>query len=355
MSPLTKEQRQLAVNIGEKLGENEKKPLRQIQRLIELAGEEIVLKLLDDTLEIETQGGMLTLDGTRRRTLGGVFFHLARQSLPQEIVGQVFFTWLVKANKRNESESKYPEFTWDERKSVFENIWGEKGKVSKVRISLVGRPGEIERRQHLVIFSMEDELEHKEFVLPTGIPEANRIARTYNILVSAKQWETVGKAIQHPKDELIIEGFCGYDDEVEGLVVFTTFITTRRLQRKERRQVKLEEQHAGKPPRKEHDKDQDKDERAVARHKPKAEKAPTRKMPVPVAPLPELDINIPDGMPSDLAKKLRELHAAAGTFRQKIASIEEKPADQQFGLEMTQKLLANIEKQIASLEEKYTN
>lgn len=350
MSPLNKEQKNLAKEIADKLGETEKKPLRQIERIIELTDDDIPLQLLAATLEIEEQGGMMTVDGSRRRTPGGVFFHLARERLPEEVIQQIFFAWLVKAKKRNQMESRFPEFIWEERKSVFENVWAEKGKVSNVRINLVGRPGEVERRQHLVIFSMQDELEHKELVLPTGIPDAIHIARTYNVLVSAKQWDAVEKAIQNPKDELIVEGFCGYDDEVEGMVVFTTYITTRRLQRKERKQAKVEDQQQAARANKQPEK---RDRGAAPQKQDKSSKAPTRKMPEVVTPMPEIQIDIPDGMPQDAAQKLRELHAAAATFRHKIANIEAKPAEQQFGLEMTQKLLTNIEKQIAALEKQY--
>jgi uncharacterized coiled-coil DUF342 family protein len=47
---------------------------------------------------------------------------------------------------------------------------------------------------------------------------------------------------------------------------------------------------------------------------------------------------------------LNELRAAADLYRQKIAKLETQPADERFGLEMTQKLLRNVEVEIASLE-----
>jgi hypothetical protein len=47
---------------------------------------------------------------------------------------------------------------------------------------------------------------------------------------------------------------------------------------------------------------------------------------------------------------LRDLNAAADLYREKIASIETQPAGQQFGLEMTQKLLREVEDKISTLE-----
>ena len=66
-----------------------------------------------------------------------------------------------------------------------------------------------------------------------------------------------------------------------------------------------------------------------------------------------VNVDLPPGLPSEIAQKLIELHTAAATFRQKIDAISAKPEDQQFGLEMTQRLLKNIEKQIADLEQAY--
>ncbi len=50
-----------AQKIAATLGETEKSPLRAIERIVKVLGEERVLTLLDATLKIETEGeGMLT-------------------------------------------------------------------------------------------------------------------------------------------------------------------------------------------------------------------------------------------------------------------------------------------------------
>ena len=63
---------------------------------------------------------------------------------------------------------------------------------------------------------------------------------------------------------------------------------------------------------------------------------------------------IVDGAAPDDAQKLRELYASAALFRQKLATIEAKPEDQRFGLEMTRKLLHTLETEIAALTSKYS-
>src|SRR5918912_839610 len=56
--------------------------LRQVLRTL---GQDRCAALLADTLACEANGGMLTKDGTRRRTPGGVFFQLVKErATPKE-------------------------------------------------------------------------------------------------------------------------------------------------------------------------------------------------------------------------------------------------------------------------------
>jgi hypothetical protein len=51
----------------------------EIQKVVMAAGLEATLAVVDEALAVEAQGGMMTSDGSRRRTLGGVFFWLAHE------------------------------------------------------------------------------------------------------------------------------------------------------------------------------------------------------------------------------------------------------------------------------------
>jgi PHAX RNA-binding domain len=66
--------------IAEKLGEVEREPLKKLKAVVRILGPDKALALCEKALEVEQQGGMLTQDGTRRRTPGGVFFYLVRGS-----------------------------------------------------------------------------------------------------------------------------------------------------------------------------------------------------------------------------------------------------------------------------------
>src|SRR3712207_6718767 len=68
----------LAAHIASPLGERDSGAQTQIRRLVRVLGRERALALLADTARVEAMGGLLVPDGSRCRTPGGVFFHLAR-------------------------------------------------------------------------------------------------------------------------------------------------------------------------------------------------------------------------------------------------------------------------------------
>lgn len=69
---------QLVTIVATRLGETEANPIEQIRRLVERAGPEKVVQLVKDAQAIYAKGGLMVKNGSRQRTLGGCFFHLAR-------------------------------------------------------------------------------------------------------------------------------------------------------------------------------------------------------------------------------------------------------------------------------------
>jgi hypothetical protein len=342
--PSWKEIRAMANEVADELGETDNKPRKQLANIIYRCGVEFVQDVLKETKEVEANGGLLIADGSRRRTTGGVFFYLARERMPEELRRQLFFPWLLAAEQQSAREAQYPAYHWDERLPVLEEIFAQtdRGEVSEVKINLAGRPGHIERRENLVITLMEYEIS-ENLSLPKGLPPLPGDKITYLVYISGNQWERVAETLEKsPKDELIIEGLCTYDPEAQNMAVYATFVTTRKLQRKEKHTKNVSEKAskggkkqaaragAGDPPRK-------------AQWSAPQETAP-----------PPPPIDLPANIPPQVARKLTELHTAAASFRQKIAILESKPAGQQFGLEMTQKLLKNTERQIEALQKQYS-
>src|SRR5512135_2090130 len=76
--------------IARKLGEVEAEPLQKLEQVVKIIGIEQAHALCDKALEIEKQGGMMTNDGKRRRSVGGVFFHLVKGS-GNEDIKKLFF------------------------------------------------------------------------------------------------------------------------------------------------------------------------------------------------------------------------------------------------------------------------
>jgi hypothetical protein len=333
-----KEAQIIAGGIAKKLGETKQKPRHQIMRIVMLCGAGMAQEILQEALASEKDGGMMTMDGKRRRTLGGVFFHLARNRMSDEIRQQIFYPWQVAAQKKSAYESQFPPFAWEDRLEVLANISAEKGEVATVKITLTGRPGAIERRQNLVITTMQDQIS-ESVNLPAGVPNPSSDPMTYTVYIASKQWERVAKAIENPEDVLIVDGLCAYDAEADGMAMYSMFVTTEKMQRKEKKSAKKAEGAIK----------QQADPKGTKKQAPKQVKSDSQAAPK----LEPVEVIIPPGTPDDVAQKLHDLHSAAATFRQKLADILAKPDDQQFGLEMTQKLLNNTEKQIEDLEKPY--
>lgn len=69
--------------IANELGETGEREHKQIVRVVEIMGMEEAQELFEATKRVEAEGGMLTVDGLRRRTPGGVFHKLVKQRLTE--------------------------------------------------------------------------------------------------------------------------------------------------------------------------------------------------------------------------------------------------------------------------------
>lgn len=73
--------RQAVDDIATYLGETEPKPKATIERSVAYLGVEAAQALRQEVERIEADGGMLTADGARRRTPGGIYLLLLKQRL----------------------------------------------------------------------------------------------------------------------------------------------------------------------------------------------------------------------------------------------------------------------------------
>ncbi len=72
---------EVSKHIAEVLGESDPIPVSQIAAVVEALGEVEALGILAQTERVESTGGMMVPDGSRKRTRGGIFFALARATL----------------------------------------------------------------------------------------------------------------------------------------------------------------------------------------------------------------------------------------------------------------------------------
>lgn len=87
---VTQNPQQLADQIAAALDETNPGAVNQIRKLIQAMGEDFAQAVLQETLEVERNGGMMLEKHNRRRTPGGVYLYLARGKLPYKKRAQIF-------------------------------------------------------------------------------------------------------------------------------------------------------------------------------------------------------------------------------------------------------------------------
>jgi hypothetical protein len=241
-------QKDVAAMIADALGETEANVRQSIEGVVKALGRTQARQLLNFALQAEEHGGLMTKDGSRRRTPGGIFFYYVYtlgvpkpgKSLPMP------YNPNQKTKKPNAEASTAPKtaqpskpqisivepkkdivFSWEERIPMIQEAEAKKGQASTVKITLVGRPGSILDKGQFIVTVMEST---KIPSLPKGLPAPTNVATKYAVYVAAKQWKKVAESIQDPEDVLIVEGFPKTDPEVKAIAVFATNVTTKKLQ-----------------------------------------------------------------------------------------------------------------------------
>ncbi|MBC8075109.1 MAG: hypothetical protein H7Y32_03460, partial [Chloroflexales bacterium] len=202
-------------------------PRRQIQRIVALVGNARALSIAHEALAVEALGGLLVPDGSRRRTPGGVFFHLVKQQVTRR---QHWLLFRRAPSQRRTAEEYARVLTWANRMGAVQEAQMQKGEVDDVKITLVGRPGAVAVRKNCVLTAMRST---RGPSLPNGLPAIPTTPTTYTVYIALKQWHTVAEALADPDDALIVEGWAAFDPELEGIAVFATYVTTKLTKAKE--------------------------------------------------------------------------------------------------------------------------
>ncbi|MBX0330558.1 cold shock domain-containing protein [Oscillochloris sp. ZM17-4] len=233
----------IVLTIARRLGERESEPINLIRRLVKHLGPDVAWTVLDETEQLEAQGGMLLPNKSRRRTPGGVFFALARDRLTPEDRANLFpkKPWKVRRTRPAKEQTEQPQqpqpapqpITWEMRGPLIDEARVGQGRATTVKVTVIGRPESIVERGNTVILM----LTHRGPLpsLPKGVPTPAEVPTTsYVVYVAAKQWRGVAEPIKDPEDSLIIEGTQVWDAEQQVIAVYTTKIGTKLMQRAKR-------------------------------------------------------------------------------------------------------------------------
>ncbi|MBA3822393.1 MAG: hypothetical protein H0X24_00655 [Ktedonobacterales bacterium] len=232
-----RQMRAAAADLADHLGEQESGARYRIWQIMRTMGEEGALALLQEAQEIEAAGGQLIGNGSRRRTFGGIYFHLARERLTRDPAYDWIFAQPQPTKKKPPSDAAAQSapappvptapFLWTERQALIDAALQQNGGSTTMKVTLVGRPGAIVEKDQFVMTSMPTQ---KIPELPRGLPIPEQTQTQVLVYIALKQWRKVAEAIQQPDDVLIIEGFGIYEPAIKGMAVLATTTTTKRLQ-----------------------------------------------------------------------------------------------------------------------------
>jgi hypothetical protein len=223
--------RELVQTIAQQLGETQRGPIQQIRRVVQHLGADTAQAILAEAQQIEANGGLLLPDGSRRRTPGGVYFHLVRQRIsPAERV-LIFPMRPGRSTRPGTSVPAAPPTpvpaSTEPQDIVIPNATGE---ARTVKITVIGRPGRIVRdpRGFVTVTMQRTGVP----ALPKGVPAPPMAPTSHTIYIAQKQWQKVADALQDPEDVLIVEGFPTATPQ--GINVYATNTTTKKLQQAQR-------------------------------------------------------------------------------------------------------------------------
>ena len=221
----------LTQEIAAQLGETEAAPLEQIRRALKHCGPELVQAVVQEALAAEANGGLPLTDGSRKRTLGGVFFFLLRQKVSKEV-------WWRIHPMQNPAGPRREPMVWAARAEAVQAALERRGEATTAKLVVVGRPTEVQRREGFVIATVED-TKKKLPTLPRGLPKPEGTATTFKVCVADRQWRKVEASLKKPDDVLIAEGYPFVNEKTGSVIVLAQQATTKLLQMAQRETQKV--------------------------------------------------------------------------------------------------------------------
>lgn len=175
--------------------------------VVRTLGQQRTEALLTATVLCETQGGMRTKAGDRRRTPGGVFFQLVRQQTTGRERRELFPPQPSIHTAAGAPPPPPAVLTWREADTIILTLATEPaGEARTMKLTLIGRPGKTEIRGSAVLFRMQGK---PPGPLPKGLPPVpTGPGMAWNVLVAVRQWNRVKESLHaNQEDQLVVEGY----------------------------------------------------------------------------------------------------------------------------------------------------
>ena len=233
--------RTVTQRIAQRLHETDAAAIDQIGRILREIGAPSTFALVEAAEALDAAGGEPTVDGSRRRTLGGVFFALVRKQVTYQQRGRIWPEMRQRAvaaagprmtPPTHPTTAPLDRGRWEDRLAYLQAIGEDHGGATKVNCTIIGRPGEVIIKADVVVAAMPTV---SIPALPKGVPQPPESGTMIMVYIARKQWQRVAAALDDPADALIIEGFAIYDEAIHGLALLAMVVTSKKLQAAKRR------------------------------------------------------------------------------------------------------------------------
>lgn len=208
-----------------------------VQNVINVLGEERAQELLQQTLAIEAEGGILTVSGERRRTPGGVYLKLLKEQASADEQERIFAggpkTKPRPAQEAAEAANPPPlgPLPWEEARPEISRLIKLPLERASVKITLVGRPSQVSKTKSCVVVAMKGS---RPPSLPKGLPPApDGSDFSYAVFISLRHWAKVAPVMAQDKDErLLVEGYPIFDPKRGITVILAQNVRTVNMSRR---------------------------------------------------------------------------------------------------------------------------
>ena len=211
-----------------------------VENVINVLGQTRADDLLQQTLEIEAAGGVLTAKGDRRRTPGGVYLKLLKEQVSPEDQERIFIGG-PKTKPKGTDDGANPAnppplgpLPWDEARREISSLIKLPLERANVKITLVGRPSQVSKTKSCVVVAMKGS---RPPSLPKGLPPApDGSDFSYAVFISLRHWAKVAPVMAQDKDErLLVEGYPIFDPKRGITVILAQNVRTVNMSRRESR------------------------------------------------------------------------------------------------------------------------